>query len=232
MCVLHRRAQPPTWRPTPCQDDPVDRRSTSWLLAALAAVLVFAAVAVDDRLLAASAHTFARAHTWVVVTAQIFAVMGSWVVLVPLTVGVVVLLCRRGHRWWALWVALCGMGGWMISESVKHLVDRQRPVWPDPFQELTSPSFPSGHSMAGVYGYVVFGITALALLDRRWPGILLVVFGLLMGPSRVLLGVHWPTDVLGGWLLAGVWISVCGAVVLRLRGSPPANTPPPAGTPP
>ena len=234
----------------------MDRRSTPWVLAGLALLLAVAAAALArlvladgpglglplsagppaaaeayDPFLATTAHTFVREQTWLVPVTKIFAVMGSWVVLVPVTVGVVAVLYRRGYRWWALWVGLCGMGGWMVSQTVKHLVDRERPTWPDPFETLTSPSFPSGHSMAGIYGYVVFGIVALALLDKRWPGVLLIAFGMLMGPSRVLLGVHWPTDVLAGWLLAGAWISACAAAVLWVRESRRERRPQPAGTP-
>lgn len=191
-----------------------------------------ASIGADDLRLATAAHTFAVGNTWVVPVTRIFAVAGSWVVLVPVTIGVVVTLYRQGYRYWALWVGLCGMGGWMVSETVKNLVDRQRPVWPDPFEVLASPSFPSGHSMAGIYGYVVFGIVALTLLDCRWPGILLITFGLLMGPSRVLLGVHWPSDVLAGWLFAGAWVSLCAACVLFVRGSRRERTPQPADTAP
>ena len=231
-----------------CQNDAVDRRTTPWLLACLGLLLALAAAVVTrvvltkgpgfdlpptpsaDLLLATDIHTVAHDHPWLVGVTKVFAVMGSGFVLTPVTLGVVLLLQRRGHGYWALWVGLCGMGGWMISQSVKQLVDRQRPVWPDPFEIVTSPSFPSGHSMAGIYGYVVFGIVVLALTDRRWPGVALIVFGVLMGPSRVLLGVHWPSDVLAGWLLAGAWVSLCAAAVLGVRGSRRARTPLPADT--
>ena len=73
-------------------------------------------------------------------------------------------------------------------------------------------------------------IVVLALGRRRWPGVLLIIVGLLMGPSRVLLGVHWPSDVLAGWLFAGAWISLCAAVVLFVRGSRQERTPRPADT--
>jgi undecaprenyl-diphosphatase len=182
------------------------------------------AVVSGDLEIATNVHDFVHGQQWVVWVAKVFAVMGSAFVLVPLTIAVVVVLARSGFRWWAAWVGACGMGGWIISQTVKNAVDRQRPVWPDPFEVLTSPSFPSGHSMAGVYGYVVFGIVALALLPRRWPGVALITFGMLMGPSRVLLGVHWPSDVLMGWLLGGAWICTTGALVLWLRGPGEAVT--------
>ena len=172
-----------------------------------------------DTAIADPVHTWAVASPWAVSVARFFALMGSAAVLFPITV-VVVLALLRNHRWWALWVASCGLGGLFISQVVKRTVDRQRPVWPDPFEALTSPSFPSGHAMAGIYGWVVFGIVALFLLRGPWNqivGITLVTFGILMGPSRVVLGVHWSTDVLAGWLSAGAWVLTMGSLLLWRR---------------
>lgn len=190
-----------------------------WLLAGALAVAIWQAAPTPmvDVDIATPVHAFAVSQPWVVGVCQVFAVMGSALVLTPVTVVVVIVLARTGHGWFALWVAACGMGGWIISETVKHIVDRHRPVWPDPLATLTSPSFPSGHSMAGIYGYVVFGVVALALLRQRWPGVVLIVFGVLMGPSRVALGVHWPTDVLEGWLLAGAWVCTVATILLALQ---------------
>jgi len=207
-----------------------------WLGAGVLAYLVVSATTVPlvDMRIATAAHDLTVANPWLASMAAFFAVMGSAPVLTPLTVAVVVLLARGGHVWWAAWVGACGLGGVLVSESVKYTVDRVRPVWPDPFVVLSSPSFPSGHSMAGIYGYVVFGVVAWHLLARRWPAVVLIAFGVLMGPSRVLLGVHWPTDVLAGWLLAAAWCCTAGVIVRRVRavrGSPPASTRPPADTP-
>ncbi len=192
-----------------------------WASAALLTAVVVGASATPavDATISDGLDTFAHANEWVATVARFFAIMGSGLVLFPITVAVVLLLARH-HRWWSLWVAACGLGGLLISETVKIAVERQRPQWPDPFETLDSPSFPSGHSMAGIYGWVVFGVVALCLLPRPWnrvAGIGLITFGVLMGPSRALLGVHWPTDVLAGWLYAGAWVLTVGAVVLWWR---------------
>lgn len=81
-------------------------------------------------------------------------------------------------------------------------------------------SFPSAHSFCSL---IVFGMIGLliyrALIRRgisdraaRIPGIILIVFAILVGISRIYVGVHWPSDVLGGWLLAGTWLSYVGAL--------------------
>lgn len=169
-----------------------------------------------DAAWSAAVHDFVGDNRWLVRVGMFYDLAGSVFVLLPVTVGVVVWLARSGRTWWAWWVGVAGMGGWMISQTVKRLVDRERPVWADPFAIETSPSFPSGHAMAGIYGWFAFGVVAWSLGHRRL-GVVLMVFGVTMGPSRVLLGVHWPTDVLGGWLLAGGWLCAVAAVLMSPR---------------
>lgn len=81
-------------------------------------------------------------------------------------------------------------------------------------------SFPSAHSFCSL---VVFGMIGLLIFRALYargisrktamiPGIILVVFAILVGISRIYVGVHWPSDVLGGWLLAGAWLSFAGAL--------------------
>jgi undecaprenyl-diphosphatase len=173
-----------------------------------------------DLAAADSLHTFALNTLWLATLARILALLGSGFVLVPLTLTLVVLLYRSGRVWWAAWLGAAGVGGLLISQTVKRLVDRQRPTWENPLHELTTPSFPSGHAMAGIYAYVAFGIVALVVLRQRWPGLALITVGVLMGPSRVAFGVHWPSDVLAGWLFASAWLCTVTAVLLWRLGPP------------
>lgn len=81
-------------------------------------------------------------------------------------------------------------------------------------------SFPSAHSFCSL---VVFGMIGLLIFRALYargisrkaamiPGIILIIFAILVGISRIYVGVHWPSDVLGGWLLAGAWLSFAGAL--------------------
>lgn len=198
--------------------------SVLWLAAGALTVYIATISGIPrlDLALAQPAHELAVANPWLEWVARFFAAMGSGFVLAPLTVGVVVALWLRGQRWWSVWIAASGISGIVVSQTVKRVIDRQRPAWDNPLHELTSPSFPSGHSMAGIYGYVAFGVVAWFLVNRAF-GTVLMVFGVLMGPSRVFFGVHWPTDVLAGWLFAGACLCTVTAVLWWRWGPPPTQ---------
>jgi undecaprenyl-diphosphatase len=102
-------------------------------------------------------------------------------------------------------LAAASLAGLLLSETAKDLVKRKRPDnlhWrlvelPD------SPSFPSGHSLNSMNIYTAAGLLTARRLRRRWVGGVLVALAVglsvLIGLSRSYLGVHWPTDVIGGW---------------------------------
>jgi undecaprenyl-diphosphatase len=133
-------------------------------------------------------------------------------------VVIAVALLWRPHRLWAQWLMWSALVGFALQNIVKELVGRERPAWSESaFHPLTA-SFPSGHAMSGVTMWMVLGVILLvAPVGGRLPrvvGVLALAIGFLMGPSRLVLGVHWPTDILAGWLLGGAVVCGCAAAVL------------------
>jgi undecaprenyl-diphosphatase len=159
-----------------------------------------------------------EAAPWLVHVSLVLAVLGSRQVMLPVVVGVGVLLWLRGERLWSVWLLASGLGGWLLTEAVKVGVQRARP--PDAVVDAFGWAFPSGHTTTGVCSLLPLGVVCLALLPPpwgRWAGWSLVTLGLLMGPSRWVLGVHWLTDVVAGWLIGGAWVLAVSAAVLQYR---------------
>jgi undecaprenyl-diphosphatase len=133
-------------------------------------------------------------------------------------VVIAVALLWRPHRLWAQWLMWSAIVGFALQNIVKELVGRERPGWSESaFHPLTA-SFPSGHAMSGITTWVVLSVILLvAPVGGRLPrivGVIALAVGVLIGPSRLVLGVHWPTDILGGWLLGGAVVCGCAAAVL------------------
>ena len=137
---------------------------------------------------------------------------GSHLVRIELATVAVLLVVRRWR--WAVFVFVSAMGGHLLSNVTKQVVGRPRPPWFVLYPGQTAsmfPSFPSGHTTAGMAGLVAIAITAWFVLPRPWStvtGPVVAVIGLLQGPSRLFLAKHWVTDVLGGLLLGSGWLCV------------------------
>jgi membrane-associated phospholipid phosphatase len=153
--------------------------------------------------------------------------IGNTPVLAALSVSTVVLFSVWGRRALAALVALGLLLGWGISEGAKAVIGRSRPPVAHALIALPgSHSMPSGHALTtlvflGVLVYVTFRWRARGgpAAARRGAGVAwgalsvaMVVAGLI-GVSRVYLGVHWLSDVLGGWCLGGAWLAVLLAIV-------------------
>jgi membrane-associated phospholipid phosphatase len=142
---------------------------------------------------------------------------GSALMLVPLTVIIAVLLYRQQVRQrFAFWVLAVG-GAAALNYLAKLSFARARPtIWVSILPETTF-SFPSGHAMATV---ALVTATAYLLKHRARAQATAIgigaVFVILVGVSRVYLGVHYPSDVLAGWLASFAWVTGV-AVALRLR---------------
>ena len=118
---------------------------------------------------------------------------------------VAVVLWLRGARRLALWAASTMIAGAVLDTGLKALVNRARPHLPNPFAHAPGASFPSGHAMTSALAGGILVLVGLPLLGRRGKAVLWTIAALAVlavGYSRVALGVHWVTDVVGGWLLA------------------------------
>jgi undecaprenyl-diphosphatase len=148
--------------------------------------------------------------------------------LVTLSVAGFLLISRRRHAMWLLLLAV--VGGTLASALLKDVFDRPRPTVVPHLMVEHSPSFPSGHSMLSAVVYLTLG----SLLDRFLPQRRLKLYVLtlallltcLIGLSRLALGVHYPTDVLGGWTAGLVWAVVCWMLArhLQIRGAVEKDT--------
>lgn len=125
----------------------------------------------------------------------------------------------------ALMLLTATIGGTALSEGLKLGFSRPRPDLVAHIVETTSMSFPSGHAMLSAATYLTLGaLIARTQPKRRLRGYVIgvaLMLTVLIGISRVYLGVHWPTDVLAGWCLGAAWALACWSVATWLAGGPP-----------
>jgi undecaprenyl-diphosphatase len=169
-----------------------------------------------------------RGPRWLVEVGRDITAFGSSVVVTLLTAAVVGYLWLQ-RKYGALgFVVVVTSGGGLLSHLLKGFFARARPD-PVPCLWVSSPSFPSGHATLAAVVYLTLGI----LLARLEPRPLLKAYFLgvmmtltvLVGVSRVYLGVHYPTDVLAGWTVGLVWGLLCwlAAWYLQRRGAVERN---------
>jgi undecaprenyl-diphosphatase len=148
-------------------------------------------------------------------------VWDPWTMRILCAVVVLWLVWRHSAWWTAGWLAVTTALGTLVQQSLKAAIDRPRPVWPDPVDSAHYAAFPSGHAMTAT---VVCGLL-LWLLHRHGVDRLLwrtavtvaVISVVGVGLTRVWLGVHWTSDVVGGWLLGALVVAVAVAVHERQR---------------
>ncbi|MER7282568.1 phosphatase PAP2 family protein [Dactylosporangium sp. NPDC000244] len=133
----------------------------------------------------------------------------SWLIVIAATV----LLVRRRFRLTGFLLATA-LGGLVLDPVLKHAVGRLRPVVEQPVAHGGGNSFPSGHSLNSFICYAALLLVFLPALAPRWRRPVLIAVGaivVLIGFSRLALGVHFVSDVLGGWSLGVAWVGLCAA---------------------
>ncbi len=152
--------------------------------------------------------------------------LGGFTVLSVLTILAVALMLMLGRRTQAAIFAAAVVFAQVAAELVKHIVNRPRPELVAHHDLVYSSSFPSGHSVMAPVVYLTLAAIVAAGSARRSIKLTLVigaaVLVLAVGVSRVYLGVHWPTDVLGGWTM-GATIAWVAAMALHMT-APKAAT--------
>lgn len=134
--------------------------------------------------------------------------------LLTLTVSAVggyLLMLKRYRKLAVLLSAV--LGAFLLSYFLKDIFDRPRPELVAGGTRVFSASFPSGHSLLAAATYLTLG-GLVAQIHTRWrlrmfTILLAILIVLVVGVSRVYLGVHWPSDVLAGWTLGAIWALVC-----------------------
>jgi undecaprenyl-diphosphatase len=150
--------------------------------------------------------------------------LGGLPFLTILAVGVALVLLRLRQRWLALAWILTLAGGGLLDAWLKGIFARDRPVFADPLIHEPTLSFPSGHSMGSLCSYGMLAYL-LSLRLQRWPARLAVIAGLgllvlAIGFTRIYLGAHWLSDVIGGYAAAAVWLAFCISAVEMVRRHP------------
>jgi membrane-associated phospholipid phosphatase len=179
-------------------------------------------------------HAWAVAHRSPALTGVMYVIsfLGRTIVLGVIASCVVVWLAVRRQAAHAVLVAAAAVGAFLLVPLLKHVFVRERPPVADRLAVEASWSYPSGHSLdsAAVLGALL--VVAIAVSTRRAVRVLVavavIVLVVAIGVSRVYLGVHWPSDVLAGWLTGGLWLAFC--LVLTSRWPGLNHRPPTLGT--
>ena len=179
-----------------------------------AALAVLLAVAVEsawdpfrelDEHTASFLHDHAAGHPLVIKILIRVSDVGGPTPARVLVAAVAVALWARGARRLALWAVSTMVAGAVLDTGLQTLVGRARPHLPHPFAHAPGASFPSGHAMASALAAGIVVLVLLPLVGRAGKAALWTIASLAVlavGYSRVALGVHWVTDVVGAWLLA------------------------------
>jgi undecaprenyl-diphosphatase len=138
--------------------------------------------------------------------------------MLVIALGYLLLMRKRGA---AAFLVVSVMSGQIFSMMLKEVFERPRPEIVPQAARVFTTSFPSAHAMLSAITYLTLGLVFSRFVpDRRLRTYIIslaILLTLLVGVSRVYLGVHWPTDVLAGWCVGSAWAVLCWSIALWLQ---------------
>ena len=158
---------------------------------------------------------------WLESAVRDITALGGVTVTTLMTLGAAGFLLLSGKRGAALFVVVSIAGAALLSSGMKLGFERPRPDLVPHGVEVYTASFPSGHATGAAATYLTLGALLARFQSRRRLKVYLlslaVLLTVLIGLSRLYLGVHWPSDVLAGWTLGASWALLCWLVAWQLQ---------------
>lgn len=144
------------------------------------------------------------------------------IAVVGLVSGVTCIYMALSRRWTMLWLILSVVGGSLLLNSLlKAGINRTRPDLVPHGMTVYYASFPSGHAMLSASVYLTMGALLARIQKYRYQAVLImgtaILVTVLVGVSRVYLAVHWPSDVVAGWVAGTVWAASCSLIAWKVR---------------
>lgn len=207
----------------------------AFLLVAIPFGLLLEQVKRNGPLLRVDTSAARHLHEWVrqsddlVLQLKILSFLGSPVWFYVIVIPAVFWVWRRGHVRLAVFLVVTTLGGGLLDTIVKEAVGRARPSLVDPVATAHGKSFPSGHAMSSTVVYGALLMVFLPVIGRRYRPVVLggaILLVLAIGFTRLALGVHFISDVLGGFVLGLAWLAASTAAFSTWRverGRPPVD---------
>ncbi|HEX3622001.1 MAG TPA: phosphatase PAP2 family protein [Acidimicrobiales bacterium] len=182
-----------------------------------------------DTSAARNLHGWVRGSPGLVTAFKVLTFFGTPLWFYVIVTLAAALVWRRGRGRLALFLVVTTLGGGLLDTVVKIAVNRPRPSLVDPVATAHGKSFPSGHAMSSTIGYGALLLVFLPVIAPRVRPWVIAGFAVLVaaiGFSRLALGVHYVTDVLGGYVLGLAWLAASAAAFSTWRverGRPPVD---------
>ncbi len=148
--------------------------------------------------------------------------LGDSIVLAVISLITIGVLYWRNEKQAAHWFLLAAAGSFIITAVAKWTFGRDRPEIVEQIVSASSASFPSGHTLRSAVIYSLLAYLLLKVCPKKLNYVIFSIASgviLMNGISRVYLGVHWPTDIVAAWLIAGFWLLLCKVGYDRVRNA-------------